>query len=47
MGTCINVVLKHLRELGAVLVDSRGLPVVQPGIVEHQTHVVAELNIDR
>ena len=44
---CINAFLKHLRELSAVLVDSRGLPVVQPGIVEHQTHVVTELNTNR
>lgn len=32
--------LKHLSQLGAVLVDPRRLSVVQPGVVEHQPHVL-------
>ena len=39
----VNDAVKHLRQLGAVLVHTRGLLVVEPSIVKHQPHVLAEL----
>lgn len=36
----INLRLKHLGQLGAVLVHTGRLAVVQPGIVEHQPDVL-------
>lgn len=36
----INLRLKHLSQLGAVLVDAGRLAVVQPGIVEHQPDIL-------
>ena len=36
----IDLRLKHLSQLGAVLVDSGCLAVVQPGVVEHQPDVL-------
>ena len=39
----VDVVVKHLYQLGAVLVHPRRLLVVEPGILKHQPHVIAEL----
>lgn len=36
----INLRLKHLSKLGAVLVDAGCLAVVQPGIVKHQPDIL-------
>ena len=36
----VDLRLEHLGQLGAVLVDARCLAVVQPGVVEHEPHVV-------
>lgn len=36
----VDLRLKHLSQLGAVLVDSGGLAVVQPGVVEHEPDVL-------
>ena len=39
----VDVHVEHLRQLGAVLVDSGRLLVVDPGVVENQPHIPAEL----
>ena len=39
----VNVQVKHLRQLGAELVDTRRLLVVRPGVVEHLPHVLTKL----
>lgn len=36
----IDLGLKHLSQLGAVLVDAGRLAVVQPGVVEHQPDIL-------
>lgn len=36
----VDLLLKHLRQLGAVLVDSWRLAIVQPGVVKHEPDVI-------
>ena len=39
----INLLLEDFGQLGTVLVDPRGLAVVEPGIVEHEPNIVHKL----
>lgn len=36
----INLLLKHLRQFSAKLIDPGSLAVVEPGVVEHQPHII-------